>query len=208
MQDAALRLRPLSILAKLTGTDLLVQLWPIALRVARRVAHFRRGPVSPEGTFQFETDLRGLLRETGRLIIQWTINHREPRERQQMPRLVVWDGEYDRRGGQSPRRNLNGLFGLMVFRRFSYLPWEWIVDYYHACLYLTKLAEAIFGRGRQAFAWAAKRRRVLKQKRGGVFRVLRSVGALLANRGLVGSEDAYFKAYRLLRDRTEKWKAY
>jgi hypothetical protein len=92
----------------------------------------------------------------------------------------------------------------MAFRRFCYLPWEWIVDYYHACLYLTKLAEAIFGRGRQAFAWAAKRRRVLKQKRGGVFRVLRSVGALLAIRGLVGSEDAYFKAYRLLRDRTEK----
>jgi hypothetical protein len=84
------------------------------------------------------------------------------------------------------------------------LPWEWIVGYYHVCLYLTKLTEAILGPGRQAFAWAAKQRRVVKQKRGGVFRVLRSAGALLAIRGSVGSEDSYFKAYRFLRDRTEK----
>ena len=84
------------------------------------------------------------------------------------------------------------------------LPWEWVVDYYHACQYITQLAEAIFGPGREAFAWAAKQRKVLKEKPGGCFRVLRSAGALLSIRGLVGSEDAYGTAYNYLRNRTEK----
>ena len=84
------------------------------------------------------------------------------------------------------------------------LEWEWIVDYYHACQYITKLAEALFGPGRSAFLWAAKQRRVLKEKPGGIFRVLRSAGALLSVRGLVGSEDSYWLAYRYLRDRAAK----
>jgi len=84
------------------------------------------------------------------------------------------------------------------------LEWEWVVDYYHACLYITKLAEAIFGPGRESFAWAAKQRRVLKTKPGGVFRVLRSAGALLSIRGLVGSEEAYDGAYNFLRQRACK----
>jgi hypothetical protein len=84
------------------------------------------------------------------------------------------------------------------------LQWEWIVDYYHACQYITKLGESIFGPGREAFAWAAKQRRVLKEKPGGVFRVLRSAGALLPLRGLAGSAASYYKAYRYLRERAGK----
>ncbi len=84
------------------------------------------------------------------------------------------------------------------------LQWEWVVDYYHACQYITKLGESIFGPGREAFAWAAKQRRVLKEKAGGVFRVLRSAGALRTIRGLVGTEDAYWSAYHYLHGRASK----
>jgi len=84
------------------------------------------------------------------------------------------------------------------------LEWEWVVDYYHACQYITKLAEAIFGPGRQAFTWAAKQRKVLKQKKGGIYRVLRSAGALRTIRGLVGSEKKFTSAYNYLRNRTAK----
>jgi hypothetical protein len=84
------------------------------------------------------------------------------------------------------------------------LKWEWIVDYYHACQYIAALAEAIFGPGRAAFAWSAKQRKILKQQSGGIFRVLRSAGALRTIRGLVGSEDDYQKAYRYLHRRTSK----
>jgi len=414
MQDATRTVRCLTILIRLTGVGLVIPMWPVALRIARLVARlvagFRRGTPSPEAMFQFETDLQGLLREAGRLIVQWTVNHLEPGEEfcREMPRLFLWDGEHYRRRKKSPLRNLNCLFGPIALRRFCYQPletcgrclfpleiqlgivtgvatpaladavsrmaadltqkqtlnrlrqhgvgwgvrtlrkvvavmaetmsehrheaqlqcvlgwltqaaagkgprrfvlsagrdgvmipivknqsykeavaatlsvmdrwgrrlgtvylgqmpeahqttlgdeltrllvdvlsrwegalprlvyvtdcghhptvyfeevlskminprrptetlrWEWIVDYYHACQYITKLGESIFGPGREAFAWAAKQRRVLKEKPGGVFRVLRSAGALLPRRDLVGGAASYYKAYRYLRKRAGK----
>ena len=410
MQDATRAVRCLTILIRLTGVDLVIQLVPVALRIARLVWGFRRGTPSPEAMFQFESDLQGLLREAGRLIVQWTVNHLEPGDefRQEMPRLFLWDGEYYRRRKKSPLRNLNCLFGPIALRRFCYqlveargaclfplqiqlgivtsvatpalgnavarmaadltqrqtlerlrqhgvgwsvrtlrkvvaamaetmrehrhqaqvqcvlgwlkqaaagkgprrfvlsagrdgvmipivknqsykeaaaatlsvmdrwgrrlgtvylgqmpeahqttlgdeltrlvldvlsrweglsprlvyvtdcghhptvyfeevlskminprrptesLQWEWIVDYYHACEYITRLGESIFGPGRETFAWAAKQRRVLKEKPGGVFRVLRSAGALLTLRGLAGSAASYYKAYRYLHERAAK----
>jgi hypothetical protein len=408
MQDATRCLRLLTILANRTGWDLLIQVWPVVLRVARLVACFRRRSASPEAMFQFETDLEGLLREIGRRIVEWTVNHLEPEDRCEMPIHLTWEGEYYRRRSKSPLRNLNCLFGPIALKRFCYQPlqtcgrclfplevqlgivasvatpaladcvgrmaadltqrqlldqlrprgicwgvrtlrklteamaermsehrhaaqveqlmkwlkeaadssgpcriglsvgrdgimlpikknpkykegatatisvldrrgrrigtvylgqmpesgqgtlsqqltalladvlsqwdgplprltyvtdcgshpteyfeqvlsrmpnprrpqellaWEWVVDYYHACLYITKLAEAIFGPGRQAFAWAAKQRKVLKQKQGGINRVLRSAGALRTIRGLVGSEKNYTSAYNYLRSRTAK----
>ena len=410
MQDATRTVRCLTILIRLTGVDLVIPLWLVALRIARLVGGFRRGRPSPEAMFEFESDLQALLRETGRLIVQWTVNHLEPGDecRREMPRLFLWDGEYYRRRRKSPLRNLNCLFGPIALRRFccqpletcgrclfpleiqlgivtgvataaladavsrmaadltqkqtlerlrqhgvcwgvgtlrkvaaalaetmsehrhqaqvqrvlgwlkqaaagkgprrfvlsagrngvmvpivknrsyqeaaaatlsvmnrwgrrlgtvylgqmpeaqqttlgdeltrllsdvlsrgdgppprlvyvtdcghhptvyfeevlsrminprrptEFLQWEWIVDYYHACQYITKLGESIFGPGREAFAWAAKQRRVLKEKPGGVFRVLRSAGALPAIRGLVGSAASYDTAYRYLRQRAGK----
>ncbi len=410
MQDATQAVRCLTVLGRLTGVDLVIQLWPLTLRIARLVSGFRRGALSPEALFQFEAELQDLLRQAGRLIVQWTVNHLEPDDdlRQEMPCLFLWDGEYYRRRKKSPLRNLNCLFGPIALRRFyyqpletcgrclfpweiplgivtgvatpalahavarmaadltqrqtlerlrqhgvcwgartlrkvvaalaeamsehrhpaqvqgllgwltkaaagkgprrfvlsvgrdavmipivksqkykeaaaatvsvldrwgrrlgtlylgqmppaqqtslgddltrllvevlsrwegplprlvyvtdcgqhptvyfedvlsrminpqgptEYLPWEWIVDDYQACQYITKLGEAIFGPGREAFAWGAKQRRVLKEKPGGVFRVLRSAGALSTIRGLVGSEDSYWNAYMYLRERTSK----
>ena len=408
MQDATRCLRSLTILANRTGWDLLIQVWPVVLRVARLVACFRRGCVSPEAMFEFETDLQGLLREIGRRIVEWTVNHLEPEDRHAMPRLLMWEGEYFRRRSKSPLRNLNCLFGPIDLKRFCYQPletfgrclfplevqlgivtsvatpaladcvgrmaadltqrqlldqlrvrgihwgvrtlrkltqtmaermsehrhqaqveqilewlqaaarspgpcriglsvgrdgimlpikrsqtykegatatlsvldrrgrrigtvylaqmpeagqktlskqltalltdvlsrwdgplprltyvtdcgshpteyfqqvlarmpnprrpqelleWEWVVDYYHACQYITKLAEAIFGPVRQAFTWAAKQRKVLKKKQGGVYRVLRSAGALRTIRGLVGTQENYWNAYNFLRSRTAR----
>ena len=53
-----------------------------------------------------------------------------------------------------------------------------MLDYYHACLYVTKIAEALFGKETQAAAaWAAKMRRWLKDKKDGIARVLHSAAA-------------------------------
>jgi len=57
----------------------------------------------------------------------------------------------------------------------------------------------IFGAGREASAWAAKMRKVLKEKTNGVSRVLHSVGALRQRRGLKGSEKDYRQAVNYLR---------
>ena len=408
MQDVTRIGRCLTILVNLTGVELLIQLWPVALRIGRLIRRFRRAPSSPEAMFEFESNLQELLREMARRIVQWTVNHLEPEDRDQMPAQMIWDGQYYRRRHQSPLRNLSCLFGPISLRRYCYQPleacgrclfpleiqlgivagvatpaladmvarasadltqnqlldqlrqrgihwgvrtlrkltqamaanlgehrhaaqvqqllswlkqatdatgprrvtlsvgrdgvmmpilkcqkykeaaaatisvmnrwgqrigtiylgqtpesgqtvlseqltlllndvlkawegplprlryvtdcghhqteyferilsrmrnprrpdellaWEWIVDYYHACQYITKLAEAIFGPGRQAFAWAAKQRKVLKHRSSGCIQVLRSASALRNVRGLVGSEEDYLTAYQYLRQRAPK----
>ena len=78
------------------------------------------------------------------------------------------------------------------------LQWEWVLDYYHACEYVSKLAETLFGEGREAQAWAAKMRQWLKHKPKGIHRVLHSAAALRQRRGLTGPASAFNKAYRYL----------
>ena len=87
------------------------------------------------------------------------------------------------------------------------LRWEWVVDYYHACQYISQLGQAIFGPGREAYAWAAKMRRLLKEKPGGVFRVLHSAGQLRSIRDLAGEESDYQSAYNYL-SRHSAWMNY
>lgn len=79
------------------------------------------------------------------------------------------------------------------------LCWQWVVDYFHACEYVSKLAEALFGVGQEAAAWAAKMRRMLKENRGGIKQVLYSARALRARRGLVGATKEFQKALNYLR---------
>jgi hypothetical protein len=81
------------------------------------------------------------------------------------------------------------------------LRWEWVLDYYHACKYITDLAETLFGQGRHATAWAAKMRRWLKEKPKGIHRVLHSAAALRNLRGLSGTAKAFDDAYNYLRKR-------
>ena len=69
MQDATQAVRCLTVLGRLTGVDLVIELWPLTLRIARLVSGFRRGTLSPEAMFQFEADLQDLLCQAGRLIV-------------------------------------------------------------------------------------------------------------------------------------------
>lgn len=83
------------------------------------------------------------------------------------------------------------------------LEWQWVIDYYHACQYLTQMADALFGTGTQAAsAWAAKMRCWLRDKRHGVFRVLHSAAAHFSRWELTKPEQkAYEEAYQYLRKR-------
>jgi hypothetical protein len=86
------------------------------------------------------------------------------------------------------------------------LEWQWIVDFYHAAQRLTAMGAALFGvrrdDGRQAAAWAARMRKLLK-KPNGPFRVLHAAAAMRARRSLSASAAQEFqKAYNYLRSRT------
>jgi len=119
--------------------------------------------------------------------------------------LKGWEGPLPRLHYVTDAGNHPLEFYRRVLRRMRHprtgkrLEWTWSVDYFHAAERITKLAELIFGAGREASAWAAKMRKVLKEKTGGVSRVLHSVGALRQRRGLRGSEKDYRQAVHYLR---------
>jgi hypothetical protein len=79
------------------------------------------------------------------------------------------------------------------------LVWEWIVDYYHACERITKLAEALFGTGVEASCWAAQMRLVLRDRRGGVTKVVRRAQALRRHRGLQRTRKEFDTALNYLK---------
>jgi hypothetical protein len=58
------------------------------------------------------------------------------------------------------------------------LKWAWVIDYYHACEYIYKMADALFPGPKQAQAWARKMCRWLKNKPRGIHRVLHSAAAI------------------------------
>ncbi len=92
-------------------------------------------------------------------------------------------------------------------RPWRRLEWIRIVDFYHACLYVQQLAEAIFGSGVEAQSWGKQMRHGLKAKTDGVARVLKSASALRRHRGLCGQASLYDKAYRYLKSRSQ-WMRY
>jgi hypothetical protein len=161
-------------------------------RWGKRLGTIYLGQMPEPGQGTLSDELTQLLRD---VLTQW---------QGPMPRLV-----YITDAGFHPRDYFENVLCRMLnpHRPGQYLVWEWTVDYYHACSYISKVAEAIFGPGRNAHCWAAKMRRWLKDKPGGIHRVLRSAGALRTIRGLVGSDKDYDDAYGFLRKHA-RWMDY
>jgi hypothetical protein len=89
------------------------------------------------------------------------------------------------------------------------LQWRWVIDYYHACEYITKLSEALFSDARAGLAWAREMRRWLKEKPRGIYRVLHSAAALRRRRIIASAakREQYRTAYAYLRKRM-RWLDY
>ena len=91
-------------------------------------------------------------------------------------------------------------------RPWCQLTWIRIVDYYHACLYIQQLAEALFGSTPKGRAWAKQMRTHLKTKSDGITRVLQSASTWRQH-GLWGTPKDYEQAYAYLKKRTH-WMRY
>jgi hypothetical protein len=125
--------------------------------------------------------------------------------------MVSWTGalprwQYVTDGGHQPTAYFRD-----VLRRMRHpltqerLPWEWVIDFFHASGYLTKLGEALYGTTRKGVGWSAKMRRWLRHKRGGIQRVLYSAAAVRARKKLsAGRERDYGKAWRYLQRRKRR----
>jgi len=92
-------------------------------------------------------------------------------------------------------------------RPWCQLTWRRIVDYYHACLYVQQLAEALFGAAPKGRVWAKQMRKHLKTKSDGITRVLQSASTLRRQQGLSGQAKEYEQAYAYLKKRTH-WMRY
>lgn len=81
------------------------------------------------------------------------------------------------------------------------LAWQWVLDFWHACVYVSDLAEALFGQGAKAAKWFARWRRWLRDRHQGVSQVVRSAMWHYNNGRKLGQrkEADYWKAYRYLR---------
>jgi len=82
------------------------------------------------------------------------------------------------------------------------LAWQWVVDYYHASLRITVLAEALFGQTRAGESWARRMRKLLL-KPNGPSRVLHAAAARWSGHGVIAHRRRdYNRAYEYLRQRT------
>ena len=103
--------------------ELTTELLPLIVRVGQCILAFRRGPTTPVSSHAFERDLQELLREIGRVIVQWVYNHLESADHS--PALLHFDGNVYRRRPPSPRRGgLATLFGIIMVQRIRYEPWD------------------------------------------------------------------------------------
>jgi hypothetical protein len=79
------------------------------------------------------------------------------------------------------------------------LVWLWVVDYYHAASYVSKLARVLFEEEKTQQAWARRMRHVLRDKDGGVIRVLHSAAQLQRRKRRSKSEEKQYQdAYNYL----------
>jgi hypothetical protein len=81
------------------------------------------------------------------------------------------------------------------------LTWEWVLDFYHVCSYIGKMADALFGPETSAGAqWFAKMRHWLRDRLQGAAQVLRSATQRLDRRKMTkGQKAEFWKAYRYVR---------
>lgn len=160
-------------------------------RRGKRVGTVYLGQMPEAGQGTLSAQLTALLTK---VLAQWHAQGRPA------PRLA-----YITDGGNHPKE-----YYKQVLRRMDdpwhpgqKLTWQWVLDFWHACGYLSKLAECLFGKkkGAKTSKWFAKWRHWLRDRQQGVTQVLRSAMWHYNNSRKLGTEKQadFWKAYRYLR---------
>jgi hypothetical protein len=125
----------------LLATHFATSLFPLTVRliaaiaeIGRLLVRFRRAELNPQAGHQFETPWHAHLRELGRIIVEWTFNHLEPRDRTDMPKEIDFPGTRYRRRSKTPNRSVATVLGTITVWRWlsqdvqeiepSLFPWE------------------------------------------------------------------------------------
>jgi hypothetical protein len=114
------------LLASLLATPDAAPLLPVVQKLLSHCQHFhdlvcafRAGPITPAATQAFESQLQQRLRQLGLELCDWTFNHLEADDRQQLPARLDYDGERYRCRDRSPN-DIATVFGTVQLRRYLY----------------------------------------------------------------------------------------
>ena len=99
---------------------LTARLIPVITELGRVIVAFRRAESATQACYRFETHLQELLRELGRIIVEWTFNHLEPHDRKGLPGQIESGGTWYRRRGKTPNRKVATPFGTITLWRMLY----------------------------------------------------------------------------------------
>jgi hypothetical protein len=99
---------------------LTARLLPVITELGRLIVPFRRADTTPQACHRFETRLQELLRELGRIIVEWTFNHLEPHDRTDLPGQIESGRTRYRRRSKTPNRSVATLFGTITLWRMLY----------------------------------------------------------------------------------------
>jgi hypothetical protein len=121
--------------------------------------------------------------------------------------LTAWQGPVPRLAYITDKGSAPEDYYRRVLRKMKHprdakpLPWEWVLDFYHVCVYIGKMADALFGpETLEGAAWFATMRRWLRERPQGAAQVLRSATQRLGRRRPTKAQEAEFwKAYRYVR---------
>ena len=124
-----------SVFALTVATLVLRQLQPILEKstqpchdlieqITTLISRYLCTPITPASTLAFETDLRKILDECGRLVVESVFNHIEPDNAQDAPKHLERDRQdYSRKNFKSPNRSgIATLFGTIELSRCLYEP--------------------------------------------------------------------------------------
>jgi len=89
------------------------------------------------------------------------------------------------------------------------LQWQWILDFWHACGYLAKMKEALFGESPTGWWWFRRMRHWLRGRHDGIIEVLRSATQHWNGHGRLSRarQELFWEAYGYLR-RHVRWMHY
>ena len=99
---------------------LTARLLPVITELGCLIASYRRADLTPRAGHRFETRLQESLRELGRIIVEWTLNHLEPHDRKDLPARMESHGTWYRRRSKTPNRKVATLFGTITLWRMLY----------------------------------------------------------------------------------------
>jgi hypothetical protein len=153
-------------------------------RRGRRLGTLYLGEMPQALQLALSEELTGLLKE---VLTNW---------KGSMPRLV-----YITDAGFHPTAYFEDVLRKMENPREAgkLLEWMWIVDFYHAASYVSRLAKVLFSEEKTQQAWARRMRHLMRDKKGGVMRVLSSAAQYHTMKVLDKKEEKeYAEAYNYL----------